>query len=93
MNHALCYTELVDHTGKVIMRELPPEKAKGSALSCAKMVYERVFKWIVEHINNVMGATSERLFGNLTIPPTSYIGILDIFGFEVRCVATPDYRY
>jgi myosin heavy subunit len=83
LNHALCYIELVDHTGKVIMRELPPEKATGSALSAAKMVYERVFKWMVEHINSVMGATSERLFGNLTIPPTSYIGILDIFGFEV----------
>ena len=83
LNHALCYIELVDHEGNVIMRELPPEKALGSALSCAKMVYERVFKWMVTHINGVMNATSESLFGNVVIEDTSYIGILDIFGFEV----------
>ena len=42
--------------------------------SLAKSLYERVFGWLV-------GRTNEKLAARL--PPSSFIGILDIFGFEI----------
>ncbi|XP_027623084.1 unconventional myosin-Ig [Tupaia chinensis] len=48
--------------------------------ACAKAVYQRLFEWVVDRINNIMEARGRdpRRDGKDTV-----IGVLDIYGFEV----------
>ncbi|GAU25942.1 hypothetical protein TSUD_16800, partial [Trifolium subterraneum] len=59
--------------GDTITKCLDPDSAALSRDALAKIVYSRLFDWIVDKINNSIGqdATSKNL-----------IGVLDIYGFE-----------
>jgi len=47
----------------------------------SKAVYERMFKWIVQRINRSVDRTKRQ--------GSSFIGILDIAGFEIFQVCIP----
>ena len=51
-----------------------PEEAIAAADACAKAVYGRLFDWIVQRVNQAMVVPQGTI---------SYIGVLDIFGFEI----------
>lgn len=53
---------------------LAPDVASGNRDALAKFVYGNLFDWLVIRVNEAMGDTSKL---------TKYIGILDIFGFEI----------
>ncbi|XP_057301771.1 unconventional myosin-Va-like isoform X2 [Hydractinia symbiolongicarpus] len=48
-------------------------KASNGRDALAKHIYSQLFKWIVEHVNSSLAITSQR---------KSFIGVLDIYGFE-----------
>ena len=53
---------------------LSAREAGGSRDSLAKFVYEHMFSWLIEQCNQTLSTTA---------PSTAFIGILDIFGFEI----------
>ena len=54
--------------------QLTPRQADAARDALAKAVYEKVFAWLVARVNNSLAATK---------PSSGFIGILDIFGFEI----------
>ncbi len=60
--------------GQTTRIPLLPQEARDAADAVAKSLYDRLFKWLVKTMN-------EKLSQNL-VQSKSYIGILDIFGFE-----------
>ena len=50
-------------------------QAEFSSQALAKALYERMFKWIVHRINKSLGRISRE--------GSTFIGILDIAGFEI----------
>lgn len=54
------------------------DQAKGNAAALAKELYNKLFAWIIYSCNSRMSAPA-----NIDPSSLSYIGILDIFGFEV----------
>jgi hypothetical protein len=48
--------------------------------SLAKAIYERLFSWLIRRTNAVLGSPGAAGGG---APPPAFIGILDIFGFEI----------
>lgn len=62
--------------GEVIRRHLNREKAAAARDAIAKAVYDRIFRWIVNRINQLLAPTVEEM------EDETEIGILDIFGFE-----------
>lgn len=62
--------------GKTAIIPLDPEKARGSCDSLSMAIYGRLFNWLVRKVN-------EALQGKANANKGVYIGILDIFGFEI----------
>ena len=63
--------------GQKVKKDLTPSAAVVNRDSAAKAVYSNLFNWLVESINDKCGdPETEHL-------RTNYIGILDIFGFEI----------
>ena len=62
--------------GEVIRKHLNKQKAEAARDALSKALYDRVFRWIVNRINQLLAPTAEEMIGE------SEIGILDIFGFE-----------
>jgi myosin heavy subunit len=58
---------------QLIPTHLNVQKATDSRDALVKSLYGRVFLWIVRRINQVLGCRN----------PTSFIGVLDISGFEI----------
>ncbi|OIW20881.1 hypothetical protein TanjilG_24959 [Lupinus angustifolius] len=58
---------------EVIKRSLDPQSAAISRDGFAKIIYSRLFDWLVNKINNSIGQDSNS---------KSLIGVLDIYGFE-----------
>ena len=54
-----------------------------SASALAKSIYERMFLWMVVHINQMLNTKQPRNF---------FIGVLDIAGFEIFDVRPPPER-
>ncbi len=52
---------------------LKPEEAVDARDALTKALYSRMFNWLVENINKSIALTTESF---------SFIGVLDIFGFE-----------
>ncbi len=63
------------NASEVIM-ELEPNAARAARDATSKAIYDRLFKWIVDRINDSAGPPDVKKAAN-------YIGLLDIFGFEV----------
>ena len=79
LEHNLCFQVLtIGHEEQ--NRTLNPDKASDSRDSLVKAVYSRSFDWIVGRVNVALAGEHGAL------DPSNFIGILDIFGFEVRSV-------
>ncbi|KAI4329848.1 hypothetical protein MLD38_028188 [Melastoma candidum] len=72
LEDSLCKRVMVTRD-ETITKWLDPESATVSRDALAKIVYSRLFDWIVEKINNSIGQDSNSKF---------LIGVLDIYGFE-----------
>ncbi|KAI4326405.1 hypothetical protein MLD38_031725 [Melastoma candidum] len=72
LEDSLCKRVMVTRD-ETITKWLDPESATVSRDALAKIVYSRLFDWIVEKINNSIGQDSDSKF---------LIGVLDIYGFE-----------
>ncbi|TDH70549.1 uncharacterized protein CCR75_009764 [Bremia lactucae] len=89
LEHALCYKLLQTMApgGKIESYEVPQNtsQAKAQRDSIAKTVYDRLFDFLVERINNALDVEkkAEKHGENLEIDDMTKIGILDIYGFEV----------
>ncbi|KAL5482212.1 hypothetical protein EMCRGX_G022508 [Ephydatia muelleri] len=62
--------------GEMIRKRLSKQKAQAVRDAVSKAVYDRIFRWIVNRINQLLAPTIEDMEGE------TEIGILDIFGFE-----------
>ena len=70
---ALCSRNVV--VGReVYLSPMTVEKANESRDALSKALYSKLFNWLVDKINNVIGVPETKV--------TNFIGILDIFGFE-----------
>ncbi|WCJ38180.1 myosin 2 [Euphorbia peplus] len=72
LEDSLCKRVIVTRD-ETITKWLDPEAAAQSRDALAKIVYTRLFDWLVENINNSIGQDPES---------KSLIGVLDIYGFE-----------
>ncbi|KAI4340291.1 hypothetical protein MLD38_025142 [Melastoma candidum] len=72
LEDSLCKRVMVTRD-ETITKWLDPESAAVSRDALAKIVYSRLFDWIVEKINNSIGQDPDS---------KSLIGVLDIYGFE-----------
>lgn len=61
------------------------EQAEFAVEAISKAVYERMFKWLVARINKSLDRTKRQ--------GASFIGILDIAGFEIFEVIVPPLSY
>ncbi|XP_059800553.1 unconventional myosin-Id-like [Hypanus sabinus] len=66
--------------GEVIEKQHTSQEATYGRNAFAKAIYERLFCWIVDHINTVIAVKGydPRIHGKNTV-----IGVLDIYGFEI----------
>ena len=62
--------------GETIRKHLNQQKAAAARDALAKAIYDRIFRWIVNRINQLLAPTAEEM------EDEREIGILDIFGFE-----------
>jgi myosin heavy subunit len=58
-------------------KDLNAKQASGSRDALAKAIYEKLFSWIVSMVNDSLASHK---------PSSAFIGILDIFGFEIFTV-------
>ncbi|WJX40431.1 Myosin-6 [Trifolium repens] len=72
LEDALCKRVIVTRD-ETIVKCLDPEAARLSRDALAKIVYSRLFDWLVDKINNSIGQDPDS---------KSLIGVLDIYGFE-----------
>nr|XP_010321807.1 myosin-6-like isoform X1 [Solanum lycopersicum] len=72
LEDSLCKRVIVTR-GETITKWLDPEAAAISRDALAKVVYSRLFDWLVDKINNSIGQDPNS---------KSLIGVLDIYGFE-----------
>lgn len=66
-------TRIASTKNESITIPLKPAEAEDNRDALAKEIYERLFEWLVEHINHEIQKREEE---------TRFIGALDIFGFE-----------
>ncbi|XP_015887580.3 myosin-6 isoform X2 [Ziziphus jujuba] len=72
LEHSLCKRVIVTRD-ESITKSLDPETATVSRDALAKIVYSRLFDWLVNKINSSIGQDPDS---------KSLIGVLDIYGFE-----------
>ncbi|PIO64766.1 myosin head, partial [Teladorsagia circumcincta] len=65
---------------KVIRKNQNMQKSVFSAAALAKTLYERVFKWLLSKCNEAISANTSMLTESIM---SSFIGVLDIAGFEI----------
>ncbi|EDV25275.1 uncharacterized protein TRIADDRAFT_24346, partial [Trichoplax adhaerens] len=58
---------------EIITKPLTPKQAATARDGLAKLIYSKLFDWIVQTVNEVLAAT---------VKANSFIGVLDIYGFE-----------
>lgn len=89
LEHALCYKLLQTMApgGKIESYEVPQNTSQAQAQrdSIAKMVYDRLFDFLVERINHALDIEkkAEKHGEILNQEDMTTIGILDIYGFEI----------
>ncbi|XP_074711955.1 unconventional myosin-Vb [Strix uralensis] len=72
MQHWLCHRKLVT-TAETYVKTMSPQLVVNARNALAKHIYAQLFKWIVQHINKAL---------HTTVKQHSFIGVLDIYGFE-----------
>nr|XP_033790509.1 unconventional myosin-Vb isoform X1 [Geotrypetes seraphini] len=72
MEHWLCHRKLIT-TAETYIKTMSLQQAVNARNALAKHIYAQMFNWIVQHINKALHTTSKQ---------HSFIGVLDIYGFE-----------
>uniref|UniRef100_A0A663FJK8 Unconventional myosin-Vb n=1 Tax=Aquila chrysaetos chrysaetos TaxID=223781 RepID=A0A663FJK8_AQUCH len=72
MQHWLCHRKLVT-TSETYVKSMSVQQVVNARNALAKHIYARLFNWIVQHINKAL---------HTTVKQHSFIGVLDIYGFE-----------
>ncbi|XP_067275742.1 unconventional myosin-Va [Pseudorasbora parva] len=72
MSHWLCHKKLKTAT-ETYIKPIPKLQAINARDALAKHIYAKLFNWIVDHVNKALHST---------IKQHSFIGVLDIYGFE-----------
>uniref|UniRef100_A0AAX7T0C7 Myosin VB n=1 Tax=Astatotilapia calliptera TaxID=8154 RepID=A0AAX7T0C7_ASTCA len=72
MEHWLCHRKLAT-TSETYVKTMSTKQATNARDALAKHIYARMFDWIVEHINLSLQTSTKQ---------HSFIGVLDIYGFE-----------
>ncbi|XP_072849042.2 unconventional myosin-Vb isoform X2 [Pogona vitticeps] len=72
MEHWLCHRKLVT-TSETYIKNMSVQQVVNARNALAKHIYAQLFNWIVQHINKAL---------HTTIKQHSFIGVLDIYGFE-----------
>ncbi|GLE06108.1 hypothetical protein PINS_up015319 [Pythium insidiosum] len=73
LERAVCYRNV--HVGReVFSKPMTRDQATDCRDALAKSIYSKLFSWLVEQINETIGVKTKEA--------SSFIGILDIFGFE-----------
>ena len=67
----------------VIRRPLTQPQVLESVAALVKFAYSQLFAWLVAKINVAHAASKGASVGGDDTPPPAFIGILDIFGFEI----------
>ncbi|XP_071658649.1 unconventional myosin-Vb-like isoform X2 [Patagioenas fasciata] len=72
MQHWLCHRKLVT-TAETYVKNMSVQQVLNARDALAKHIYAQLFNWIVQHINKAL---------HTTVKQHSFIGVLDIYGFE-----------
>ncbi|XP_042660466.1 unconventional myosin-Vb [Tyto alba] len=72
MQHWLCHCKFVTST-ETYVKSLSVLQAVNAKNAIAKYIYAQLFSWLVHHINKTL---------HTSVKPNSFIGVLDIYGFE-----------
>uniref|UniRef100_A0A803VYL4 Myosin VB n=1 Tax=Ficedula albicollis TaxID=59894 RepID=A0A803VYL4_FICAL len=72
MQHWLCHRKLVT-TAETLVKSMSLHQVENARNALAKHIYAQLFTWIVQHINVALHST---------VRQHSFIGVLDIYGFE-----------
>uniref|UniRef100_A0A452HCF0 Myosin VB n=1 Tax=Gopherus agassizii TaxID=38772 RepID=A0A452HCF0_9SAUR len=72
MEHWLCHRKLAT-TAETYIKPMSVQQVMNARNALAKHIYAQLFNWIVEHINKAL---------HTTLKQHSFIGVLDIYGFE-----------
>uniref|UniRef100_A0A8B9TWZ3 Myosin-Vb n=1 Tax=Anas platyrhynchos TaxID=8839 RepID=A0A8B9TWZ3_ANAPL len=72
MQHWLCHRKLVT-TAETYVKSMSVQQVVNARNALAKHIYAQLFGWIVQHINKAL---------HTTVKQHSFIGVLDIYGFE-----------
>ncbi|XP_078530919.1 unconventional myosin-Vb [Lissotriton helveticus] len=72
MENWLCHRKLVT-TSETYVKTMSVQQAMNARNALAKHIYAQMFNWIVAHVNKALHTTSKQ---------HSFIGVLDIYGFE-----------
>jgi len=78
LRKVLCQ-KLIKSGVELIESPLSPEKACQARDSFARMIYGRLFKWLISRCNIALGLT----FGGEDVLSKPFFGVLDIAGFEI----------
>jgi myosin-1 len=89
LDHALCFKMLQTMAagGKVEVYEVPnnPTKALAARDALAKVLYERLFNYLVKRVNQALDIQKQmdNVTDGVNLEDTLSIGVLDIYGFEI----------
>uniref|UniRef100_A0A674G8C3 Myosin VB n=1 Tax=Taeniopygia guttata TaxID=59729 RepID=A0A674G8C3_TAEGU len=72
MQHWLCHRKLVT-TAETYVKSMSLHQVVNARNALAKHIYAQLFNWIVHHVNKAL---------HTTVKQHSFIGVLDIYGFE-----------
>ncbi|XP_071436112.1 unconventional myosin-Vb isoform X2 [Pithys albifrons albifrons] len=72
MQHWLCHRKLVT-MAETYVKNMSLQQVVNARNALAKHIYAQLFSWIVQHINKSLHSTAKQ---------HSFIGVLDIYGFE-----------
>ncbi|XP_061209556.1 unconventional myosin-Vb isoform X2 [Neopsephotus bourkii] len=72
MEHWLCHRKLVTRA-ETYVKSMSMQQVVNARNALAKHIYAHLFSWIVQHINKAL---------HTTVKQHSFIGVLDIYGFE-----------
>ncbi|XP_027650306.2 unconventional myosin-Vb isoform X1 [Falco peregrinus] len=72
MQHWLCHYKLVT-VAETYIKSMSVQQVVNARNALAKHIYAQLFSWIVQHVNKAM---------HTTVKQHSFIGVLDIYGFE-----------
>ncbi|GAB5355279.1 hypothetical protein AAMO2058_000191700 [Amorphochlora amoebiformis] len=83
VTNALTSRHIQAGPGKAVLTYLDVEKAEYTRDALAKVIYSRLFDWIVRRLNVSLDLSHQTGSSKVDKKTASKIGVLDIFGFEI----------